>query len=358
MAVHLRIHDTLTVFLKRIGRERQDRDGRFHLIIERTDRITQGIAIHHGHLYVRDNQVVIASRSALIEADSLLAVIRHLQQKAILAEHLLKQFAVKFVVFCHQDAFACKERHINGLLFLHLRLLLHKGSAEHLAELREEERLAAESCYAGFTCLLFDARPIVGREDNDGCVISHFFSDTSHHLDAVHIGHEPIDDERLERISRLVGVPRTEHSLLAGGGPLWPHANGREHLANRGAGIEIIIGHQRVDTFQFGDRLLTDGIAAFLQVEDHSELRAFAFLAANSDGAIHHIYDILRDSHTQSGALDAAYGSRFLAGERLKDMFLILRAHTYTRILDAELILCILGVGARRFNHSHANGAV
>ena len=66
------------------------------------------------------------------------------------------------------------------------------------------------------TCYI---RPVVCGEDDNGFVLADDGADAPHHLHAVHVGHEPVDDKDGVLVPLVRGQAGAQHRLLAGGGP-------------------------------------------------------------------------------------------------------------------------------------------
>ena len=84
-----------------------------------------------------------------------------------------------------------------------------------VAQLRQEQRLAAERRDSGLLGLLFDIRPIVGRQDNDGHILPRLLPDPSDHLDTVHIRQQPVNNIYTIIITPHHCLTGTQNGLLS-----------------------------------------------------------------------------------------------------------------------------------------------
>ena len=137
-------------------------------------------------------------------------------------------------------------------LLRRIRLCLADGAHQRLAQVGHEHGLGAEGGHTGSLCLHFNIRPVVGSQYDNGRIIVQA-ADLAGDLDAVHVWQAPVDDIGMVSIAHLDGLPCTQHRFLAGKGPLGTHAHLDQHLCHAVAGVEIVIHHQCLQAFQFGD---------------------------------------------------------------------------------------------------------
>ena len=164
-------------------------------------------------------------------------------------------------------------------------------------------------------------------------------ADLTGDLNAVHIRQTPVDDVGVVDIAHLDGLPRAQHRLLAGKGPLGAHPHAGQQLGHAVAGIEIVVDDERLESGELLDPFLAAAAGLQAQRQADDELGAAALLGLHLDRAAHHVDDIPGDGHAEAGALNAADRRGALALERLEDALRERRAHADAGVADAELIL-------------------
>ena len=287
--------------------------------------------------------------------DGHFAVLGNIHHKAGALQDLDRNLAVELVVLHQQDLLSPE---VDGVCLGQLASRLHmERLGQNTAQLGGEEGLLAEGGYAGGASLVFDVRPVVGGQDDDGAVVSNQLADSAHDLDAVHVGNQPVDDEDAEGIALFHGVLGANHRLLAGNRPFRAHPDFGQHGADIEAGVGVVVCHQRVEPLQLRKPFLLDLLLVERKAQVHDELAALARLAFDGDGAAHQVHDALGDGHAKSRARDAAHGGAFLAGELLKDVRLELLAHADAVVLDAELVAGVARGGTVLLGYADADHA-
>ena len=303
------------------------------------------VAIHNGHLDIHQHQIVIILRSFLDHLHSDGAIGGLLHSKAGSRQNLVGNFAIELIVLHHQNTLAFKGNRL--LLCLFLRQNAPAGPRrldEHAAQIGHKEGLITEGCYPGLPCLLLNIRPIVGRENNDGRFVADNTANATHRLNAIHLGHHPVDDVAVEGIPIIVGLLRPEDGLATRGSPLRAHADLSQHLGNTVAGLEIIVHNKSAQTLQLHSVLFFVHHAAQGKIEAHSKGAAPVDLALHLDGAAHHVHRVLGDSHAQSRALDAADSGALFPFEGVKYMLQKVVAHADAAVADDEIIMGMTGL--------------
>ena len=267
---------------------------------------------------IHQDQVVLARLCGAHALHRSLAVVHHVQVKAGALEDLNGDLLVELIVLRQEDFFARKgDVRGGGELLLATG---DKGRLQQLPQLGQEDGLGAEGGDPGIPGLLLNIRPVVCGEDDNGFVLADDGADAPHHLHAVHVGHEPVDDKDGVLVPLVRGQAGAQHRLLAGGGPIRAHTDGGQHFGDAGAGVEIVVRHQRPQPLELGDLLLPHRAGAGLEVEGDGEGGALALLAGHGDGAAHHVHNVFGDGHAKPRALDAADGAGPLPLKGVEDV--------------------------------------
>ncbi len=77
--------------------------------------------------------------------------------------------------------------------------------------------------------------------------------------------------------------------------------------------------------------------------KSNRKLRSHALLAFHLNNAVHHVHNILRYGHPQSGSLDSAHGGIFFPLKRFENMGHKLFAHADAIVLDGKFKIGIPG---------------
>ena len=126
---------------------------------------------------------------------------------------------------------------------------------------------------------------------------------------------------------------------MSRGCPVRPHADHAQHFADVQTGVGVIIRHKRAQTLKLGDTLRHGLLSADGKAQRNREFRALPRLTLDRNTAAHHIDQIFRNRHAETGSLNFAHGRGLLARKLLEDMLLKRRAHADAGITDMKFII-------------------
>ena len=245
----------------------------------------------------------------------------------------MSDLLIQFIIFRKQHPF---PRKIGDIV----RTRFFFGSAVRLRkdipQFGKEDRLGTECGNTGLSGFLLNIRPVIGSQDNDRCGISDHFPDPAHRFDTVQIRQQPVDNVSMKTVPAFQCIFRPDNSFFPVGGPIRPHPDFPEHRTDGKAGVNVVICDQRPEPLQFRQFFKFRGNITDLARNIDNELAAFSFCAVDFDRSAHHVDNIFRDRHSQTGSLDPADGTGLFPGKCFKNMFLELFSHPDTVILNAE----------------------
>ena len=239
--VHAAVERPLPLLLEYVGRHGHDRDGGARRVVQRTDALGGGVAVHDRHLNIHQHQIIaVCGRTAhLVHRDR--AVFGGIDQKTVLMQDLHRDLAVELVVLDQQHVPSAEVRLRFGQdVRLSRRRRMAGGGQQSVAQVGQEHRLGAEGRHARRLRLRLDIRPVVGGQDDDGRVVVQA-ADLARDLDAVHVRQPPVDDIGAAGVAQLDGLARAQHGLPAGERPLGAHPHAGQQLGHAVAGIEIVV---------------------------------------------------------------------------------------------------------------------
>ena len=126
-AVHAAIECPLSLLLEHVSRHGNDRDGGARRVLQRTDALGGGAAVHDRHLHIHQHQIIAARvRGAdLFHRDR--AVLGGIDQKTVLVQDCNRDLAVQLVILDQQDMPSAEVGVFPGQDVLHLRLRMSDG---------------------------------------------------------------------------------------------------------------------------------------------------------------------------------------------------------------------------------------
>ena len=166
-------------------------------------------------------------------------------------------------------------------------------------------------------------------------------------LDAVEVGHDPVDDVDAEGLADAEGFFGADGGFAPGDAPFALEAGGAEHVGDALAGVDVVVDDEGAQAVEFGDGGKGGLGVGDLEGEGDGEFGALAFPGLEGDGAAHHFDDVLGDGHAEAGALDAGDGGVFFAGEGVEDDLGEFGGHADAVVLAAEFVggAAVLGGG-------------
>ena len=297
-------------------------------------------AAHDRHLHVHEHEVVVSLRGVRHGVDGLLPVDRLVDVGAQALNELRGYLEVQQVVLHHQHAslkvhLGWGARVLGGAARVGEKL-------QHVVKARFEQGLRYKSRYAGSTRLLFYLVPIVGGQQHDGRGVAHFRADAADGLDAVHARHDPVHDDEAVVMPLMVSAFDQRHGIEARRGRVAAQAELVQDKQRALDHVRIVVHQQHasfLQAFEGEVLLLVEG----LEGHRHDEGGPLARGAFHLDGASHHVHDVLRDGHAQTGALDPLRGVALLPLEGVEQALQEFRRHAQARVLHHEAVVVAAG---------------
>ena len=251
MGVHTVFQGGFLVLLHGVGRHGDDGQGLHVLPAQRPDRAGRFVAVHHRHLHIHQDGVVIALLRPAHHVHRVGAVRGGFHLEASLLQDHLGNLPVQLVVLHQQDPLPAKIRLGPGGGLLLLDEVV--GRQKDGFQVGHEQGLGAEGGDARPFGFLLDVRPVVGGEDDDGRVLSDGFPNAAAGFNAAELRHLPVDDVGVVGVPLVVGALGPVDRFPAGGGPLCPQPDLVEHPDHALAAVAVVIHHKGPQPLQLLD---------------------------------------------------------------------------------------------------------
>ena len=204
------------------------------------------VPVHHRHLNIHQNEVVAPAFVVLHTIDGNISVFHDVDRKTRVRQNRFGNFLIEDIVFDEQNPAAGKVRGVQIRIAFFFQVTLR----ENVPQLRQEKRFLTERRHPGFARFLFNIRPIVSREDDDGPILTDDAADAADGFYSVHVRHQPVDDVGVKLIADFLRMFGADYGFFAGNRPLRAHADLREHPRNTEARVRVVIRHQHFQPLQ------------------------------------------------------------------------------------------------------------
>ena len=231
-------------------------------------------------------------------------VARVLNVKPNLHENRLRNLAVDLNIFNQQDTLAAEVRRGKFVVLSFCLVASAYRPRKCMFQVGHKQRLRAKSRDARSFSFLLNVGIIVSRQNYHGRSITYDASNLADGLNAVLIGHKPIDDIRAERVV-IKCTSCAENSFSRRSRPLRTHTHLLKHRRHGFAGIEVVVDNQRAKIFQLLNRNLLDVLLEF-QIKRDGKFTALILFALNVNVAAHKLNHLFGNRHAQPRTLNTA----------------------------------------------------